>query len=208
MFFLREASTCNLKYDKYKILNMNRLFISAMFLIVLLVTGFTLIKEKKSDKPPEDANEKNALLTAGEVKWLSFEEAQKLSLKNPRKIFVDVYTDWCGWCKKMDKTALKDPMITEYLDKKYYAVKLNAESEKKFLFKGKEITERELANKVFKATGYPTTVYLDEKLNVLQPISSYLETEMLDKILHYYGDDYYKNTSWDSFESIYSKGAN
>jgi thioredoxin-related protein len=145
---------------------------------------------------------------AGDFKWLSYDEAQKLASKSHKKIFVDVYTDWCGWCKKMDQTTLKNPEIRDYLSKKFYAVKLNAESTKKVTYKGREITEQELATKVFRATGYPTTVYLDEEQNVLQPISSFLEVETLDKILHYYGENYYKNTSWETFESIYSKDAN
>ena len=36
--------------------------------------------------------------------WISFEQAVELQKKEPRKILIDVYTDWCGWCKKMDKT--------------------------------------------------------------------------------------------------------
>lgn len=139
------------------------------------------------------------------VQWVTYEEAQKLTAKKPRKIFIDVYTDWCGWCKKMDANTLSDPQIGNYLNEKYYAVKLNAESDKKTTYKGKEMTERELASKVFKATGFPTTVYLDEKENVLQPISSYLEVDVLDKILHYYGENYYQKTDWATFESMYTK---
>ena len=37
------------------------------------------------------------------IKWISIEEAEKLNKENPKKIMIDVYTDWCGWCKKMDK---------------------------------------------------------------------------------------------------------
>ena len=177
---------------------MKKLLIPAI-IFTFFSAGFTLVDDTKESKSANAVKKGRS-----EVKWLSFEEAQKLSEKNPKKVFIDVYTDWCGWCKKMDKTTLKDPIITEYLDKKFYAVKLNAESDKKITYKGKEITERQLATNIFKATGYPTTVYLDENLTLLQPISSYLEVEMLDKILHYYGEDFYKKTSWDTFESVYS----
>ncbi|HEX8547804.1 MAG TPA: thioredoxin fold domain-containing protein [Cytophagaceae bacterium] len=138
-----------------------------------------------------------------EVKWLTIEEATKLSEKEPRKIFVDVYTDWCGWCKKMDKSTLKDPAIMAYLNKKYYAVKLNAESSKSINYKGKVMTEGELATRVFNATGFPTTVYLDPNMTVLQPVPGYLEVDLLNKILHYYGEDHYKSVSWEKFQATF-----
>lgn len=139
------------------------------------------------------------------VKWLTYEEAQKLNAKKPKKIFIDTYTDWCGWCKKMDAATLNHPDIAAYLNEKYYPVKLNAESETKTIYKGKEMTESALATRIFKATGYPTTVYLDEQENILQPLSGYLEVDVLDKILHYYGENFYKKTDWATFESIYKK---
>ncbi|MFN3405625.1 MAG: thioredoxin fold domain-containing protein [Cytophagaceae bacterium] len=143
-----------------------------------------------------------------DFKWLSYDEAVKLNSKKPRKIFIDVYTDWCGWCKKMDKATLSNPKITGYLKEKYYAVKLNAESNKMIKYKGKEMTEAQLARNVFGATGFPTTVYLDSEENLLQPIPGYMEVDILDKILHYYGEDHYKTTTWEQFQRNYDSGMN
>jgi thioredoxin-related protein len=164
-----------------------------MLVFAVIITAFTLSEsqEKTSKKEPV-------------IKWLSFAEASKLSDKHPRKIFIDVYTSWCGWCVQMDKTTFKDPRVTKYVNEKYYAVKLNAESENMISYKGKSMTERELAAKIFRATGYPTTVYLDQDQNLLQPIPGYLQAEMLDKILHFYGEDHYKNTSWEQFQANYN----
>ncbi len=58
------------------------------------------------------------------VKWYSFEQAVKLNKQNPKKIFIDVYTDWCGWCKRMDKVTFSNPVIAKYLNK-YYITLLN-----------------------------------------------------------------------------------
>lgn len=139
-----------------------------------------------------------------EIKWLTYDEAVKLSKKKPKKIFIDVYTDWCGWCKKMDKTTLKDPKIANYMNQKYYAVKLNAESDKMITFQGKEMTERDLSAKVFKITGYPCTVYLETDEKIIQPIPGYMDVETLDKILHFIGDDHYKNQTWEQFQMSYT----
>ena len=63
----------------------------------------------------------------GPVEWMSFQEAVERNKKEKRKIFIDIYTDWCGWCKVMDKNTFSHPVIAKYLNEKYYAVKLDAE---------------------------------------------------------------------------------
>ncbi|MCP4457934.1 MAG: DUF255 domain-containing protein, partial [Cytophagales bacterium] len=56
-----------------------------------------------------------------EIHWLSFEEAMVLNEKNPKKILVDIYTDWCGWCKRMDKDTYEKAEIIKIVNEKYYA---------------------------------------------------------------------------------------
>lgn len=151
----------------------------------------------------KENTEPKAKVSNKEIKWLSMDDALKLNAKNPKKIFVDVYTDWCGWCRRMDKTTLKDPIIANYISENYYPVKLNAESNKEVIYKGQTMTESELATKVFGATGFPTTVYLDNNQNLIQPVPGYLDVDMLNKILHYYGEDHYKTTSWDKYQTSF-----
>src|ERR1035438_7038240 len=62
-----------------------------------------------------------------EIKWYSLEDALKLTAVSPKKIYIDVYTDWCGWCKRMDAGTFKDPCIVELMNKYYYPVRFNAE---------------------------------------------------------------------------------
>lgn len=164
-------------------------------IIGVITISFIIVLSSFYSRKPEPAK----------VNWLTYAEAQKLNAKNPRKIFIDTYTDWCGWCKKMDASTLSHPDIATYLNEKFYAVKLNAESDAATIYKGKSITERELAGRIFKANSFPTTVYLDEKENILQPLPGYLEVDILDKILHYYGENFYTKTDWKTFESIYKK---
>ncbi len=171
----------------------NRFLVIFSLLVFVLaasiVVSFTY--DKKGDKPAE------------EIKWMSYDEATKLSKKKKKKIFVDVYTDWCGWCKKMDASTMKDPRVVGYMNKKFYAVKLNAESSKASAYKGTGVSERELATRIFKANGYPTTLYLDESENLLLNLSGYREAGELDKILHFLGEDKYKTQTWEQFAATY-----
>ena len=107
------------------------------------------------------------------VKWYSLEEAVALQKKKPKKIFIDMYTDWCGWCKRMDATTFTDPAVSAYLNENFYCVKFDAEQKNPVTFQGKTfnfITSgsrgyHELAAALLDGQlGYPSFVYLNEKL--------------------------------------------
>lgn len=118
----------------------------------------------------------------GGIKWLNIEEAQELSKDEPRKIFIDVYTDWCGWCKKMDKTTFTDEKVAEYVNENYYAVKLKADSDDTVTFHGKEYKQSELA-RALRVSGYPTIVFFDENFSRFQPVSGFRQADEFKKML-------------------------
>ncbi len=68
-------------------------------------------------------------LAQEKIKWMSIEEAYELTLteEHPKKIFIDVYTDWCGWCKRMDKATFQNEEVAAYMNMHYYNVKFDAE---------------------------------------------------------------------------------
>ena len=71
-----------------------------------------------------------------EIEWLTIEEAEKIQLENPDKpLFIDVYTDWCGWCKKMDVSTFKDTEVVSFLNEYFIPVKLDAEQKEQIKFK-------------------------------------------------------------------------
>jgi thioredoxin-related protein len=152
----------------------------------------------------------NTLDVAGQekIQWYTIEEVQKLNQDNPKKVFIDVYTDWCGWCKKMDATTFSDPKIVKILNEDFYAVKLDGEGQEAIIFKDKEYKfipqgrkgYHELAAALMNGKlSYPTTVYLDENLNMIQPIPGYLQVKDLEPILIFLGKNHYKNQTWKDF---------
>ncbi len=120
--------------------------------------------------------------TNKEINWISIDEAQELGKTNPKKVFIDVYTDWCGYCKKMDRTTFAEAEVVDYVNENYYAVKLNAESNKKIKFNGKDMTEAYLA-RYLRVSGYPTIVFVDEKFENIQPFPGYRTASQFKRIL-------------------------
>jgi thioredoxin-related protein len=143
------------------------------------------------------------------IHWLTIEEAMEKNKTEHRKIFIDVYTSWCGWCKHMDSTTFVNPAIAQYMNDHYYAVKFNAEQTQDVVFRGKtyrfkrdgargyhELAAEWLNNRL----SFPTAVFLDESLNTIQPLSGYLEAPKLEAILNYFGTDSHKTTPWETYE--------
>lgn len=145
-----------------------------------------------------------------EIEWLSWSEAIEMANTDdrPKKIFVDVYTDWCGWCKKMDRDTFNNPEVSDYMKDKFYMVKLDAESKEDIQYMGKTFKYieqgrggyHELAAALLQGRlSFPTTIFLNEKQEILSPIPGYQGPETFLKIAKYYGDEIYKSTSWEAY---------
>jgi thioredoxin-related protein len=140
---------------------------------------------------------------SGGIEWMSFEQAVFLNDMKPKKIFIDVYTDWCGWCKRMDAGTFKDSLIISYLKGNYYAVKLNAETKDTIRFRDKifvfkpEFKANEIAVSLLNGKmGYPSFVLMDEKYGILQPLSGYQTPEELLPLLKFYGTNSYQTMKY------------
>ncbi|TYA64899.1 thioredoxin family protein, partial [Seonamhaeicola marinus] len=57
--------------------------------------------------------------------------------KTPKKIMMDVYTNWCGPCKMLDRNTFQNQQVANYVNEHYYAVKFNAEGNDQITFDGK-----------------------------------------------------------------------
>jgi len=151
------------------------------------------------------------------VQWLTFEEAVEKSKTEKRKIFIDVYTDWCGWCKVMDKKTFSEATIATYLNEKYYAVKFNAEQTEditfadhtfKFIPNGRR-GYHELAVWLLQGKlSYPTVVFLDEEFKPIQPLPGYREPKDFHPILTFFGEDQHKEMAWQDYKQVYESPYN
>lgn len=128
---------------------------------------------------------------AQEIKWMSFDEALAAQKKNPKPIFMDVYTDWCGPCKMLDAKTFHDKAVVDLISKDYYAVKFNAEGNSEVNYKGVKYTnpayvaDKKGRNGVHNFTnvlmvqGYPTMYLFDDKGELKNNILGYRTPEEL-----------------------------
>lgn len=58
----------------------------------------------------------------------TWNEALELAKKANKPIFLDAYTDWCGWCKVMDKETFSDPKVAAFMNANFVNVKMDMET--------------------------------------------------------------------------------
>lgn len=172
---------------------MTRLF--AIAVLFLGLTAFTTVPN-----PPKKEE--------GAIKWLTWSEAVELNKTAPRKFVVDVYTDWCGWCKVMDRETFTKPEIADYISQNYYAVKLNAEQKEDIIFNGTTFSYVASGRSGYHALaaslldnqmGYPTLVYLTEKFERVAISPGFKKPDQLIKELKYTAENTYTKMTWDQF---------
>ena len=173
----------------YSITTMSRTpLIMISLLLGALLIGFLLQSEGNSEPP-----------SGSSVSWHTFDEAVALAKRDNKKILIDVYTDWCGWCKKMDSEVYSSSSVINALSASFVAVKLNAESSKPFTFQGRSLTEESFAAGAG-VTGYPTTIFLDSESAPITLVPGYITADRFVPILKYIGEDHYRSVSFEEFQ--------
>lgn len=127
-----------------------------------------------------------SMKSSEEIKWMDFNQGYELAKKKNKIMLVDVYTEWCGWCKRMDRDAYAKPEIAELVGKDFIAIKFNPEIEGvTYTFEGKSYTGPQLAQVISnnQINGYPTTIFMNPKAKTSEIMVGYKNAEQLKPIL-------------------------
>ena len=182
--------------------------------IIITILSIYISTTFTSSLHAQEAPKENESQKGDRIKWYSFEEAYKMNKKKPKKIFVDVFTDWCGWCKKMDAETFTNEIIVAYMNKHYYCVKFNAEQKDTIVIDGVTFVNpspgsrrstHQLANELLRnSMSYPSYVFLNEKSQWLTVVAGYQPAKSFEPVIHYFGDNAYEKTPWADFQSTFS----
>lgn len=124
----------------------------------------------------------------GELTWLSIDQLEEMKDLGNKRILIDVYTDWCGWCKVMDKKTFTNPDLINYLNKNFYVVKFNAEQKEPVTFNGIKYEWQPMGRNGINNLGiellqgnmgYPSLVYMDSGKKTIRVSPGYKTPEQL-----------------------------
>ncbi len=148
------------------------------------------------------------------IRWMSFEEAMTLNEDEPKHFFIDVYTDWCGWCKKMDASTFVDPVIVQLMNEYFYAVKLDAEQKDTIMFQGNAFvnpnpdgrrSSHQMAQALLKGKmSYPSFVFLNGETEWLTIVAGFRKAPDMEQVLTYFGQGMYEKKTWEQFMTTFA----
>jgi thioredoxin-related protein len=157
--------------------------------VALMLAGLISAAPLRSD----DSKAKKNQLT-----WLNFGQGLSAAKKEKKMMVVDFYTDWCGWCKVMDRETYEHPTIIQFAREKLVLVKVNAESNEKTHFRDREYTYRELAM-AFGVKGYPSTAFIDADGEVITLVPGYVPADKFLPLLEFLEGGHYKNMKFEEY---------
>jgi thioredoxin-related protein len=167
--------------------------LASLLVLALIVMTTSGISDPSKSETKESPN------------WVKYDEGLKLAMKTERPILVDFYTNWCRFCKKMDKETFSDTMIAEFLNENFVTVKVNAESRNTVKTADGAVSERQLARS-FGVRGYPTYWFLKPNGEKINYSSGYAPPNKFINILRYIGEGHYESKTFKDYLSEISGG--
>lgn len=162
---------------------------------------------------------------ADSVAWIALDEVNQIVEKNIKKnkikedklIIVDFYTDWCGWCKRLDNETYKDAEVAALMNTYFYPVKFDAElrdsvqfANKTYQFKpaGSRGTNEfaiAMASRAGGRIGYPTITIISPMGEKIAVEAGFKDAQKMKVFLHYYGEGHYKTKDFATFQTEYNQ---
>jgi thioredoxin-related protein len=178
---------------------MPRPAIAILKLSAAAILAFGLLGADASPPASARGDAKTGEVKAGEkVQWLAFDAAVAKAQKENKHLIVDVYTNWCGWCKVMDRQTYGNADVASYLNEHFVLAKVNGESAATLTWQGKELTERAFA-KTVGVTGYPSTFFMKPNADLLGGVPGYIKSPEMLIYAKYVSTRYYEKGKLQQF---------
>ncbi|MEM9932854.1 MAG: DUF255 domain-containing protein [Bacteroidota bacterium] len=148
------------------------------------------------------------------INWVSIEVAEEKAAEDGKKILIDMYTDWCGWCKRMDAVTYTNEQVISFINENFHAVKFDAEQKEevevaghtfKFVPQGRRGYHELAASLLQGQLSYPTTTFLSSDFKLIYNVPGFLDAKKMGNILAFTQEEAFKHTTFPEFEAAKNK---
>jgi len=167
----------------------------ARFILVFLINGFLLATFPGCSDSQESPSQlamsgkpraQNETSGRGKVQWVALETAMERAKEQDKLLFLDFYTDWCGYCKKLDAQTLADKTVADTLNKHFLSVKINGDN------------NRSLAAQ-YRVRGFPTLVFARHDGRPVFVIPGFVDEKYFLEALKFVHSGSYTQMSFEDF---------
>jgi thioredoxin-related protein len=185
--------------------NMKRYVISVVILALAFLFCLHNLPASTTDPKEEDKQERSSDIKENipekpdtSLTWYKYDEGLAKAKKEKKHVVLHFYTNWCGWCKRMDKQTFADQQVRRVLNEDYVTIRVNGQSGENVSIDGKDATERQVAG-MYGVRAYPITWFLKPSGERIAPKSGYCSAEEFLYILNWVKDDLYEKMSFQEF---------
>ncbi len=132
--------------------------------------------------------------------WRGWNDGLDRARSSGKPVIVNVYTDWCGWCRRMERDVYGKAEISRYLRERFVTIRLNAEASDAASYEGRRTDSQGIAQR-FRVSGYPTTVFLRSTGEHLANVPGYVPADRFLLLLRYVAEGHAdRNVPFTEFE--------
>lgn len=156
--------------------------LTALFAIITLGSSFSQAADKVAASP------------AASIQWQDFEPGMKAIKDGKKKGFLHFYTDWCHYCKVMNKETFVNPQIIAYLNENFVNIRVNADQEK-------------AVAEMFRVKPVPDNWFIGDDAKPLSHQPGYIPADKLLVMLQFLHTDSFKTMKFSEFVQQQEKAA-
>jgi len=135
---------------------------------------------------PVSCTSSESVNTSSEIRWYSYDEGMSLGKDKKKKVFLNFYADWCGFCKVMEKNTFKDNSVISYLNENFISIRVNSDRDKK-------------TASAYNVSSLPVTWFLEDNGERLTSLPGYITPDKLILILKFIHTESYKKMKYSEF---------
>jgi len=144
------------------------------------------------------------------IQWMKLDDITVKIKQENKPVLIDLYTDWCYWCKVMDKKTYSNSKVIDYINEHFYSARVNAETKDAVTWNDKTFNynnQYRINDFALFVTGgrasFPTTVILLGGNEPPIPIPGFMEPKEFEMVVKYFGDGEYKTKSFPEYQKTF-----